>query len=180
MNFNVEVLGITSETKPTSKGTTYVMLDVAFKNLTTGKTEGKKLVPFGDSEAVYKVFKDAKPGSQFTITSEKGEKFWSWTGATAVAPGSIKSGDKPVVVPVMSPKSTYETPEERAKKQVYIVKQSSLGTAVELLSLGAKSPPSVQSVIDTAQKLTDWVLSSATPPDNEVVDLVNMDDDIPL
>lgn len=177
MQFIVEVLGITSETKPTSKGTTYVMLDVAFKNLTTGKTEGKKLVPFGNSEAVYKVFKDAKPGNQFTITSEKGEKYWNWTGAVAVAPGSIKGND--VAAKITVPKSTYETPEERAKKQVYIVKQSSLSNAIELLSVGAKSPPSVQTVLDVAQKFTDWVLSSATPPDNEVVDLINMDDDIP-
>lgn len=176
MNFNVEVLGITSETKPTSKGTTYVMLDVAFKNLTTGKTEGKKLVPFGDSEAVYKVFKDAKPGNQFTVTSEKGEKYWSWTGATAVAPGSIKGSE--VSAKVTVPKSTYETPEERAKKQVYIVKQSSISNAIELLSVGAKSPANVQTVLDVAQKFTDWVLTEKPASLMEMQDDLTFDEEV--
>lgn len=164
MQFQIEVVAVTTETKPTAKGTTYVMLDLAFRNLTTGKIEGKKLVPFGDSEAVYKVFKDAKAGNQFTVTAEKGEKFWQWTKAKAeaLAPGSAKviTGTG-AATPVA--RSTYETPEERAAKQVYIVRQSSISNAVNILTIGAKSPPTVGMVLEVASQLTEWVFSKSQP-----------------
>ena len=157
----IEILNVSSETKPTSKGGTYVMLDVAFKNLSSGKTEGKKLVPFGDSEAVYKQFKDAKAGNQFDVTLEKQGQYWVWTKATSIAPGAVASSAASKVTPVT--KSTYETPEERAKKQVYIVKQSSISNAVAILTVGAKTPPSLQSVLDLAQQLTSWVFTDTVP-----------------
>ena len=167
MKFSIEVLSVSTETKTTTKGTTYVMLDMAFKNLTSGKTEGKKLVPFGDSEAVYKVFKDAKNGNQFSVTSEKpeGAQYWQWTAAEAIAPGATQGF-------TVAPKSTYETPEERAKKQVYIVKQSSISNALVALSVGAKVPPSAQSVLDLAQVFTSWVLEDKKVP---LADMVNDD-----
>lgn len=157
----IEILNVSSETKPTSKGGTYVMLDVAFKNLSSGKTEGKKLVPFGDSEAVYKQFKDAKAGNQFDVTLEKQGQYWVWTKATSIAPGAVASSAASKATPVA--KSTYETPEERAKKQVYIVKQSSISNAVAILTVGAKTPPSLQSVLDLAQQLTSWVFTDTVP-----------------
>lgn len=161
MQFQIEVVAVTTETKPTAKGTTYVMLDLAFRNLTTGKIEGKKLVPFGDSEAVYKVFKDAKAGNQFTVTAEKGEKFWQWVKAEALAPGAVKAAVAGASTP--APRSTYETPEERAAKQVYIVRQSSISNAVNILTVGAKSPPTVGMVLEVANQLTDWVFSKSQP-----------------
>ena len=56
-------------------------------------------------------------------------------------------------------RSTYETPEERAKKQVYIVKQSSINAAIQLLSVGAKQPPSTELVLTEAQKFVDFVFA---------------------
>lgn len=162
MQFQIEVVAVVAETKPTAKGTTYVMLDLAFRNLTTGKIEGKKLVPFGDSEVVYKVFKDAKAGSQFTVTAEKGEKFWQWTKAEALAPGSANT-PKAVSGSTPAPRSTYETPEERAIKQVSITRQSSIKSAIDLLSIGAKSPPTVGMVLEVAGQLTEWVFSKSQP-----------------
>lgn len=164
MKFQIEVLSVSTETKQSSGGKPYVMLDVAFKNLTSGKTEGKKFVPFGDSEAVYHVLKDAKNGNVFDVTMVKGEKYWQWTEVIAKAPGaaSLPEGVAAKVYQ-QTPKSTYETPEERAKKQVYIVKQSSISNALTALSIGAKTPPTAQSVIDLAQVFTSWVLSSQAP-----------------
>ena len=51
--------------------------------------------------------------------------------------------------------SNYETAEERARRQVYIIRQSSLGTAVELLGSGA----SVADVINTAKQFEAYVFS---------------------
>lgn len=177
MNFDIEVLSVSRETKPTQKGGSYIQLDVAFKNLTSGKTEGKKIMSFVKPDKAYKALNEATTGSRFTVTSEKpeGEQYWQWTDVVAVAPGS-QSVAASKAIP--APKSTYETSEERAKKQVYIVKQSSISNAIAMLSVGAKSPPSVQSVVDTAQRLTDWVFASQVPANNDIP-LLDMPEDVP-
>lgn len=74
---------------------------------------------------------------------------------------SIKSADSVTGLPVTRVSgSNYETPEERARRQVYIIKQSSLSTAVEILK-ASDAEVSVDSVIELADKLTDWVLGSS-------------------
>ena len=54
--------------------------------------------------------------------------------------------------------SNYETKEERAARQVLIVKQSSLSTAVSALAVGAKSTPSAADVIAYAKQLEQYVM----------------------
>ena len=175
MQFNISVLSVSRETKTSANGKTYVMLEVAYKNLSNGKVEGKKLIPFGENKKTYDTLNDAQSGNEFIVTTEKGEpnqqgqSYWNWTNAEPVAPGTpVAQTTKST--PTATPKSTYETPEERAKKQVYIIKQSSIGAAIELLSIGAKSPPNLQSVLDCAQQLTNWVLteSLATMPNDNL------------
>ena len=59
--------------------------------------------------------------------------------------------------------SNYETAEERAKKQVYIIKQSSISNAIDLYSnTGFERNESfnVEDILRTAQQFTDWVLSN--------------------
>ena len=78
-----------------------------------------------------------KPGDAFTMVKEKEGEFWNVkdliVGDTPVATSGTS---KPTAQP--APKSNYETSEERAKRQVYIIRQSSLSTAVATLSVGAK------------------------------------------
>jgi hypothetical protein len=69
---------------------------------------------------------------------------------------------------IVSPKSTYETPEERAKKQIYIVRQSSIGSAIDMLSVGSKSPPKVDEVIAVAKQFEEYVFNMF--PSSEVTD----------
>ena len=52
--------------------------------------------------------------------------------------------------------SNYETKEERAARQVYIIRQSSLATAVDLLGQGA----STDTVIETAKVFEAYVLGN--------------------
>lgn len=76
------------------------------------------------------------PGDSFVMVKEKEGEFWNVK--------SISVGDQPLVAqsagnskvsPTPSPKSNYETPEERAKRQVYIVRQSSISSAVGAATL---------------------------------------------
>ena len=52
--------------------------------------------------------------------------------------------------------SNYETPAERAARQVYIVKQSSISSAIQL-SEANKSKATPEEIIATAQVFVDWV-----------------------
>jgi hypothetical protein len=127
-------------------------------------------MPFGDTQAAHKVLSGANAGDNFTVKSEKNNAgYWNFVDAKPLAPGM----EQVKVTATTSAKSTYETPEERAKKQVYIVKQSSLSNAIALLSIGAKTPPSTELIIQEAQKLTDWVFSE------QQVSLADMPNDFP-
>lgn len=60
--------------------------------------------------------------------------------------------------------SNYETPAERAQKQVYIVKQSSISNAIELLKTrGAFVDPN--EVVILAQVFVDYVFASDKAPE---------------
>ncbi len=163
MEFNISVINVEKTTKTSSTGKPYVQLELAYKDLAQNKVASKKIMPFGATAPVHKTLSDAANGNVFTVKSIKNETsgYWDWVEVKQAAPGSETTKATP------TPKSTYETPEERAKKQVYIVKQSSLSAAIQLLSVGAKTPPDAASVLSTAQKFTDWVFSNGleqSPP----------------
>ncbi len=79
------------------------------------------------------------PGDAFTVDREKKGEFWEIMsvtkghsdGATSPA-GNSSSGSYPAASPRSgtTPKSTYETPEERAKKQVIITRMAALNSAI--------------------------------------------------
>lgn len=167
MQFDIEVIQGKVETKPTAKGS-YQMCELTFKNLNTGKIEARKVMSFTNKE-VFQQASGAKTGDVFTVVAEKGDQYWEWKSMTPVAPGAAAptSAKAPTVA---ASRSTYETPEERARKQVLIVKQSSVTAAVNILTTGAKSPPELATVLATAQAITDWVMETATP---DVFDLPN-------
>jgi hypothetical protein len=72
--------------------------------------------------------------------------------------------------------SNYETKEERAARQVLIVKQSSLSAAVASLTPGSKSALDPKTVLDLAQQYTDWVFGA----DEKEGSIEEMTDDIPF
>jgi len=75
-------------------------------------------------------------------------------GEASKAPIGAVAGNSTKVVG-----SNYETREERAARQVLIVKQSSLGAAVESLAPGAKAALSTEEVLERAQLFVDWVFA---------------------
>lgn len=143
----------------------YKMAEVAYKDIAKGQVSSKKLMSF-NNPAVYKTIVDAKKGETYSIEMQKNEKgYWDWTaaslaGASNAPETSTKSAGS---TGFTSPKSTYETPEERAQKQVYIVRQSSLSTAVEYLAgTGAIKKASAQDVIFCAKEFEGYVFGQET------------------
>lgn len=163
----------------------YKILDVSYKNLDfNGKVEGKKIVSFASPD-VFNALKGSNPGDEFDVT--KGEKsaagFVPWTRCvTASGENTVLednrsgvSGQSQAVSGTTkgTPRSTYETPEERAKKQVYIVRQSSISNAIAFLD--GDSDPAIKDVIDTAKQFEAYVFG--TDPMTEIMEMEN---DIPL
>lgn len=166
MAITVEVLSVSVEDKGK-----YKMLEVAYKG-NDGKVTSKKLMSFNYPE-VFKAFADAKQGNVFSVEMVKNDKgYWDWTTATT---GTTTS--KAVSAPTgnASPKSTYETAEERANRQVFIVRQSSLSNAIEFLGLNQKKVPTAQEVVEVASFFEGYVFGKTSKPEDkdEFADLEN-------
>ena len=154
----IQVLSVSVGSKTSNAGKTYQNAEIAYKNLDQGKVESKNITQYSK---VFKQVADATPTMFYDVAISKDDKgYWQWDSFVAGTPGEAAqtSAAGPSKATV-APKSNYETSEERAKRQVFIVKQSSLGHAIELMSVGAKAPPDVDAVIALAQKFTDFVFA---------------------
>ena len=160
----IQIVTTTTTTKPTARGS-YQELEVVYKNLTfQGKVESKKLMSFGAGATTFKTLADAAANSTWDVTVVKNDKGYNdWTTAVPSTGAASAVEQAPAGRPNTSPKSTYETPEERAQRQVLIVRQSSISSAVALLTAGAKSPPKLSEVIDTAKVIESYVFGIKDP-----------------
>lgn len=173
MQIQISVIQVAVETKSTTKGS-YQMATVTYKDLGNGKVNEKKVMSFKDKEVFTKV-SQAKNGEVLYVTMEKEDGYWNWKKVDAAPPGTSAQtpASNAVPAPTAGKTSTYETAEERAKKQVYIVKQSSLSLAATLLSIGAKQPPSVDAVIELAEKFKNYVFDTAPKVNHSLIDMPN-------
>lgn len=186
----IQLLSNQVTTQTNSKGKPMQVLEVAYKNLTfQGKVESKKLFDFGVQADSFKVLAAASPTTTFEVEVVKNNAGYNdWvkvtradvTSATAQATssGPSRAGTSPASA---APKGNWETPEERAKKQVYIIRQSSLNVAVAALAVGAKKPLDAGEIIGLAKQLEAFVLDTGADV-SEVVkqDIESMDEDIPF
>jgi len=182
----IQILNVTRSPATTKGGKPYEVLDIAFKNLSyQGKIEGKKLMPFGDNAPAFAVLKDATGGNYEVTVVKNSAGYNDWVNAVpsdGVVPsagpnvGYAKSQDVKNANAVRP--NTFETPEERAKKQVYIVRQSSISAAVAALSVGSKSPVKAAEAIEFAKEIEAYVFGIDTTPSPSGFD--DMTDDVPM
>ena len=187
-NLVIEVLNSTVTTHPTAKGS-YQICELAFKNKTfQDKVEGKKIMSFAEKLA-FETFKDATAGQVFTIGREKDDKgYWKWNmvtqGETAIMAQPQVTNNVTVSKPSTTPRSTYETPEERAARQVMIVKQSSISNAIALAATNTKAKVSPEEILQVASQFVAYVLGTDSPTAQEEVSamkaLIDLTDDIPV
>lgn len=175
----ITILSVDIKTKPNSRGGTYQDAEVAYKNNTyQGKVEGKSVRSFGAQEAAFKALALAQPGETYEVQVVKNEKgFNDWVSlqkagapTAGTASTSVPTGVPARAGATAAPRSTYETPEERAKKQVYIVRQSSVSSAISLHSVGAKALD-LDKVLDTARKLEAYVLGTGATGFDDLPDV---------
>ena len=187
-NMKIKIVAVEQQTAKSKAGKDYNLVEVTYKNISfDGKVESKKHNQYGD-KSVFEALKSASAGDEFTILRQKDDNgYWQWVGISKgfdSAPVSNSVGSaapKPSAAPqTAAPKSNFETPEERAKRQVYIVRQSSIGHAIELLKTDNKTPD-VQDVLATAKIFEQYVFGVNLDADPvEKLPKFDEDEDIPL
>lgn len=144
-----------------------------------GDAKTTKIMSFSNPQ----VFKDVQKYVNKTVNVETTQngKYTNWAkiepvesaeSSTSAATSGYAS--KPGSTPV---RSTYETPEERAQRQLMIVRQSSISNAITFSQMRGQTPD-IEILLEIAQDFVDFVYGN-----DGVVDtpqkLENMDDDIP-
>lgn len=193
-SMQIQIINIAQTQAMTKANKPYTVVEATFKNLTfQGKVEAKKIMPFGENSNAHKALINAQNGDVFDVQVVKNSAGYNdWVEVTPGVAGQETSAPKdpnagyaqpartgPVAgaTPAPARTSTYETPEERAKKQVYIVRQSSLSAAIATLGAGAKSALKPSDVIAVAKEYEAFVFDTKADPVDSGFD--NMDDDIP-
>jgi hypothetical protein len=187
LNITIQILSITTETKPTAKGS-YQQLEIAYKDLSNqGKVSSKKIMSFTDKK-VFDTLAIAKPTAVFDVSMAKNDKgYWDWKEVKRGEIPATNVDSRSTMATVSSATSTttrngWETPEERAKKQVYIIRQSSLSTAVQILAAGRKGEIKIEEVLSVASQLEDFVFGTKTDSvvAKDVGSIEDLEEDIPF
>jgi hypothetical protein len=146
-NIVIEVM-VVDVTQP--EGKKFKNMEVTYKNKSfNDKTETKKINSYY-GKAVFPILEDAKKGDIFTVTREKEGEFWQWTGITAGEAGKSSSPATQSTGSGMS--SAARTYVADDVKQVMIIRQSSIASAVNLLN-GQQYKASTLS--DSAQRVIE-------------------------
>lgn len=151
-----------------------------------GKSAKRTLVTVGKTKEVIEVFRqDGAVGKTYDVTLEKDGEFWNWVAAKEVPAGAAaaEGGAK-----TYQAKSTYETPEERARRNVSICRQNALTNAVVFMTAKSnKATP--EEVLDVAAHFAAWTTgamdinmdsepANAAPP--AIQPSKDFDDDLPF
>lgn len=169
---NITILNKDISTQQAKKpgGKPYQLVEVAYKNNSFGgAVQGKKITSYSKA---FQAVVDANIGSSYEVVTEKNGEFVEWVSLSPVgaAVAEVKQNPNSTGTATTRPavsavgRSTYETPEERAKKQVFIVRQSSISNAIAALSVGGKAKLAANDVIEEAKKYEAYVFGTATFP----------------
>lgn len=107
--------------------------------------------------SVFNILKDLPRNTTVDVEITQEGQYKNWSKVTPVTADVV---EKPAASTGRVIGSNYETPAERAARQVYIVRQSSISSAVELLKTGAKAPPTTEEVLRVAQEFVDFVFQN--------------------
>lgn len=146
---------------------------------TTGRGESKtkKIMSFSNP-AVFATAQAAKPGEVYDVQYVPGDEYYNWQSMKIMGgePAPQAAGAKPTSTAAKSV-STYETPEERRIKQLYIIKQSSIGHAIEFHKEFVGAGSDLDKILSTAQSFVDFVYGTDANIGGEKLE--DMEDDIP-
>lgn len=169
----IQIQEVTVETVRKGNNKPYSKANVVYT--ANGKNSTKPIMSFANP-AVFDAVKDAAPGSMWDVEVKKDGDYWNWVGITSAgaeperASVTTNTSTAPRSGKVLG--STYETPDERKVKQMYIIKQSSISNALEYLK---QTQPAgdyhTHDVVEVAQHFVDYVYGNN-------VDILKQDNDL--
>lgn len=149
-------------------GGTYQGVELVFKD-EEGKTQTKAFHnnTFKFNQALKNTLADLNKGDKFTAEMEKDGDFWNWKKLYkgAVESKQLDSQAQPAKQPYQArPNDTYETKDERAARQVMIVRQSSISSALAFCAqqkdFFKSTEDAVGEVLHVAARFEAWVLGN--------------------
>lgn len=164
----------TPNQKTSSTGRQYQEIELMFKD-DQGKPSSRKIMSF--TTDLYKTVQSLQRGALVTVQRQKNDKtgYWDWMSITEGGAPQVAQ-EKTASPTTRVTGSNYETKEERAARQVMIVRQSSLSTAVSALTVGSKAALNASEVINYAKQLEAYVLGKGV---DEAVNFDSLENDIP-
>lgn len=175
MEIQVEIIAV----EVINKGK-YKVAEVTYKQ--DGRTGTKKVMSFGAQEQAFKFMSSdkVKKGDVYTVEINKnGDNYWDWTKVKlGPSEGTIIEGEAKRGGNAAPNRGNYETPEERAARQVYIIRQSSITNAINHLN-HVKKAYEVQEIFSLAAAFEEYVLGKEIKKLDPVAAVTGMEDDIP-
>lgn len=144
----------TEVTKP--EGKNYKICEFGYK-AEDGKVKGMRIFDVAHLKPVFAVASASKPGDILEATFKQNDKgFWEFASLSPSSAQSV-SADKPQAG---ASRGNWETAEERAARQVMIVRQSSLSNAIAYAA--AQNPKGtaldMDAIIENAKVFENYVL----------------------
>jgi len=182
----VNVVDVSNLNTHTAKnGRQYQSIEIMYKN-DQGQAQSKKLMSFANP-SVFKAAQGWNKGDVIHVSTEKDTNgYWQWTAVGGAddttdtggssAPAAQGNAAKPAT---RVSGSNYETKDERAARQVMIVRQSSLSNAVATLALeGSKA--TATDVISLAKLYEGFVLGTVANIEPTMPDITEQPSDVPF
>jgi hypothetical protein len=157
----IQVTSVGEVVTKQGKKVPYKMFELNY--LSNGRAGKKQIMSFTD---VFKTLLASAEGEEFEITTQQDGEYTNWATATSkgvtTAPNSAHQSpaDRMPAKGATAFKSTYETPEERAKKQVYIIKSVALKEAVSFHTGQEDLEFTVQDVLNIAKQFEEYVFGN--------------------
>lgn len=137
-----------------------------------GEHRTQKMMSFSNPD-VFKTIQEFQPDDKLDVTVTKNDQGYNqWAKVEKVSEAPAKAATAATGGTYKG--STYETPEERKIKQLYIIRQSSISNAISFL--GQDVP--VELILETAQKFVDFVYDNPFS-ERPSPTLEEMDSDVP-
>jgi uncharacterized protein YkuJ len=171
---NIIVQEVTVETVQKGRNS-WKVANVTYSD--NGKNFNKKIVSF-KNPSVFDAVQNAKQGDAFEVKVVKDGEYYNWS---ELKPAGVLERSAPTTRTAQAgvtkvPVSNYETPDERKARQLLIVKQSSVSSALELHKANnPKGGLDLGAVLVDSQKIVDFVYGNTLEAE---VTLETMDNDI--
>ena len=146
------------------EGKKYKICELGYKT-DDGKIKGMRIFGFGNMKPIFDVASAATKGDVLEASFQQNEKgYWEFANLENTGTKAATAPETSVSAPAARKGGDWETSEERARKQVYIVRQSSISAALEFLKHNLpKNAITVSDVVGVAKQFESYVFEKEVP-----------------